>query len=115
MTSSEKHTLELWIAVHRRAAWVYDPEKSAARKLLDEGVDFRTVFPSDFFPDDSGQAVYRDVASLNFRGYVPNAVVAELTWDQVLGKKLSESLELRNQLVEHVRGTSKEIAALMKR
>lgn len=102
LTSPQRHTLELWIAVHRRAVFVCDPANSAAKKLLDEGADVREVFPSEFFSDDSGQAIYRDAETRDFRGRASNDQIAELMWDQVFCKKLSESMELSDQLVARV-------------
>lgn len=99
LTSPQRHTVYLWVAVHQ---WVvYVCENSAVKKLLDDGVYVEKAFPTDLFPAlNNGEALYLDEETRDFKGYSPNGICAELRWHQVLCTKLSTSLALSDELVE---------------
>ena len=98
LSSPQRHTVYLWVAVHH---WVvYLCENPSVKQLLDDGVYVEKAFPRDLFPAlNSGEALYLDVQSRDFRGYASNGKLAELAWNQVLEEKLSDSLRMSDELV----------------
>ena len=110
LTSSETHTIYLWVAVHR---WVvYLCENPNVKKLLDDGVYVEKAFASDLFPALNGnEALYLDAQTRDFKGYASNGKPAELRWDQVLCTKLSDSLAMCNQLVEILESEAVDVSS----
>lgn len=99
LNSPQRHTVYLWIAVHQRI--VYLCENPNVKNLLKDGVYVEKAFPSDVFPGLNGaKTLYPDEATRDFRGYTSNGKIAELKWDQVLERKLSDSLAMSDELVE---------------
>ena len=105
LTSSQRHTVYLWIAVHRRLVYLH--ENPNVKKLLDDGLYIEKAFPSDLFPALNGnEALYLDAKTRDFKGYTPNGIVAELRGHQVLNTKLSDSLAMSDDLVSFLDGVS---------
>ena len=110
LTSSETHTIYLWVAVHR---WVvYLCENPDVKKLLDDGIYVEKAFASDLYPALNGnEALYLDTQTRDFKGYASNGKPAELRWDQVLCTKLSDSLAMSNQLVEILESEAVDVSS----
>ena len=105
LTSPQRHTVYLWVAVHQRI--VYLSEDPDVQKLLDDGVSPEKAYPSDLFPALNGdEALYLDVETRDFKGYTRSQRIAELRWEQVLERKLSDSLAISDQLVESLENDS---------
>lgn len=112
LTSPQRHTVYLWIAVHR---WiVYLCKNPKVKEELDKEVYVEKAFRgSGLFPAlNSGKALYLDVATRDYKGCAPSGSLAELNWSQVLEQNLSEFLALSDDLVElrerEALGTSSE-------
>ncbi|KAM0794517.1 hypothetical protein BDR22DRAFT_826887 [Usnea florida] len=108
LSSAQKHTVYLWIAVHRYILYLADPANAGVKKLLDEGVACEKAFPRDVYPALTGQALYRSTEALEYRGRASNGKFAELTWAQVLSRDLSEALVMSEELVAAVEKGSNE-------
>ena len=108
LRSAQKHTVYLWIAVHRYVLYLADPVNAGVKKLLDQGVACEKAFPGDVYPALTGQALYRSTEALNYRGRASNGNFAELTWAQVISRDLSEALVMSEELVATVEKDSNE-------
>ena len=102
LSSPQRHTMYLWIGVHRWILYLADPVNAAVKKLLEDGVYAEKGFPKDQFPALTGEALYRDAESRDYRGTASNGRLAELNWSQVRLTKLSEAMELSEELVRMV-------------
>ena len=108
LRSAQRHTVYLWIAVHRYVLYLADPANAAVKKLLDQGVACEKAFPGDVYPALTGQALYRSTEVLEYRGRASNGHIAELTWAQVVSRDLSEALAMSEELVATVEKGSTE-------
>lgn len=99
LSPPQRHTLNLWVGVHRYISYIADPINAGVKRLLEEGVRPEEAFPDDLFPALKGEALYRDAETRQYRGETRNGRVAELTWSGVRFKKLSEVMKLSDELV----------------
>ena len=106
LSSLQRHTVYLWVGVHRWILYLGDPVNAGVKKLLEEGVYAEKAFPKDLFPAFTGQALYRDAETRDFRGQALNDRFVELTWSQVRHTKLSEAMRMSDELV---RTTEEEV------
>lgn len=107
--SAQTHTVYLWIAVHRYVLYLADPANAGVKRLLDQGVACEKAFPGDVYPALTGEALYRSIEAMKYRGRASNGNIAELTWAQVISRNLSEALLMSEELVATVeKGSDKE-------
>ena len=107
--SAQKHTVYLWIAVHRYVLYLANPANAGVKKLLNQGIACEKAFPGDVYPALTGEALYRSIEVMKYRGRASNGNIAELTWAQVISRNLSEALVMSEELVATVdKGSDKE-------
>ena len=107
--SAQTHTVYLWIAVHRYVLYLADPANAGVKNLLDQGVACEKAFSGDLYPALTGEALYRSIEAMKYRGRASNGNIAELTWAQVISRNLSEALLMSEELVATVdKGSDKE-------
>lgn len=104
LTSAQRHALELWRAVHFNLDIISDPANGEVLGQLDKGnpAGVYTQFPEATFLSPLGKALYHDEEAFGVRGYAPNGMVAELTCQQVVAKKLSVVMAMSDELVDRI-------------
>ena len=50
LSSPQRHTVSLWVCVHRWILYLADPANAGVKKLLEEGVYAEKALPKDLFP-----------------------------------------------------------------
>ena len=88
--------------MHRYILYLADPANAGVKERLDDGVACEKAFPRNVYRALTGQALYRSTEALEYRGRASNGHIAELTWDQVVSRDLSEALAMSEELVAAV-------------